>query len=89
MHNKPNDLTIYCDLYHNIVFIYNLIGKGIVMLKARIDTKANKIFIEADIEAAPSKSQKTILIASSHGNKDIGEYNGKRVKCGLNCYTEI
>lgn len=59
------------------------------MLSARIDAKAKKLIVEIDLEnkPAPSKSGKSISIATSHGNQlTTAEYNGKPVTVGINAY---
>jgi len=55
----------------------------------RVEKKGDKLIIEIDIAAnpAPSKSGKTLVVASSYGNVQTDvEVNGKPVTVGLNCY---
>ncbi|MHA1311035.1 MAG: hypothetical protein ACTSQO_08905 [Candidatus Helarchaeota archaeon] len=42
--------------------------------------------IDLSKELGESKSGKSIVIASTHGNKRIKEYEKKDVMLGLNCY---
>lgn len=59
------------------------------MLTATIDEKAKKITVVADLEDVESKSGKSMIVASSHGNQaTTAVRNGKPVVVGLNCYTK-
>lgn len=51
-------------------------------------TKANKLVIEIDLtkEFGLSKSQKTVRIASSEGNKRLYDSKNNSFMVGLNCY---
>ena len=53
----------------------------------KIDTQGTKLLIEVDTaeEFGPSKSGKTIIIASTEGNKKI-LVGDKEVSIGLNVY---
>ena len=49
----------------------------------------NKLHITIDINdpPRPSKSGKTLVVASTHGNQTTtAEYNGKPITVGLNAY---
>lgn len=55
-----------------------------------VTVKGNKLIIEMDMEAnpAPSKSGKTVVVASSHGNAPTtAQYNGKPIVVGVNAYV--
>jgi hypothetical protein len=58
-------------------------------IKVTVDEKRNKLVIEADIQTpAPSKSGKTLIIASTGGNlKTDQKFQGKQVVVGLNVYV--
>ena len=51
-------------------------------------TKANKLVIEIDLtqEFGLSKSEKTVRIASSEGNKRMYDDKNNTFMLGLNCY---
>ena len=55
-------------------------------MKAEI--KNGKLIIEIDVEKpTPSKTGKTLVVASSHGNiATTATIDGKPVIIGLNCY---
>ena len=56
-------------------------------MKVTINDHTNEITITMPISPRPSKSGKTLIIASSAGNKTTeAEYNGKPVVVGVNCY---
>jgi len=55
----------------------------------KVKKEGEKLIIEIDITAnpAPSKSGKTLVVASSYGNVQTDvEVQGKPVTVGLNCY---
>jgi hypothetical protein len=58
------------------------------MIKAEI--KNNQLVITADLETpTPSKSMKTLVVASSRGNQPTTALvNGKPVTIGLNAYIK-
>jgi hypothetical protein len=59
-------------------------------MKARIE--GNKLIVEIDLnpEPAASKTGKTLVIATSHGNKTTeAKLNGKNVIVGLNAYVPL
>jgi hypothetical protein len=56
-------------------------------MNARIE--GNKLIVEVDLNPVPqaSKTGKTLVVASSHGNKPTqAKVNGKSVVIGLNAY---
>lgn len=58
-------------------------------IKVKVDQKTRKLVIEADIDEvlSPSKSGKTLLLATSNGNLRTDQtYNGEPVTVGLNVY---
>ena len=57
-------------------------------MNVKVDEKANKIVIELPLCPAPSKSGKTTVIASTHGNTHTGQqFKGKEVVLGVNAYV--
>lgn len=61
------------------------------MLTATIDEKAKTLTVVASLEpkGTKSKSGKTELVASSHGNQaTTAQVNGKPVVIGLNAYIK-
>lgn len=59
-------------------------------MNARIE--GNKLIVEIEMnrEPATSKSGKTLVVASSHGNKVTqAKVNGKNVVVGLNAYIPV
>lgn len=57
-------------------------------VKVTIDEKKNRITIDMPLEPPRvSKSQKTLVIASTHGNlRSTAKYDGKEVVVGVNAY---
>lgn len=54
--------------------------------------KGNKLIVEIEMNKEPevSKTGKTLVVASSHGNKVTqAKVNGKNVVIGLNAYIPI
>ncbi len=64
--------------------VIGTIGKGI---KTVVD--GNKLFIEVDLskDFGPSKTGKSIILASSEGNQNIDGVDG-RVRLGFNLYRK-
>jgi hypothetical protein len=59
-------------------------------MTARIE--GNKLIVEIELNQQPetSKTGKTLVVASSHGNKPTAaKINGKNVVVGLNAYIPI
>jgi len=59
-------------------------------VNARIE--GNKLIIEIEMNQQPeiSKTGKTLVVASSHGNKaTTAKVNGKNVVIGLNAYIPV
>lgn len=58
-------------------------------IKVKVDEKAGKLYIEADLDTpTPSASGKTLVVASTRGNlKTDVKINGKTLTIGLNAYT--
>lgn len=59
-------------------------------MNARIEGK--KLIVEIDMNEQPeiSKTGKTLVVASSHGNKTTqAKVNGKNIVVGLNAYISI
>lgn len=58
-------------------------------MQASIDPKGKTLTIVVQLEAPrPSKSGRTIVIASTHGNIETpAMFNGKPVVVGLNAYV--
>jgi hypothetical protein len=59
-------------------------------MTARIE--GNKLVIEIEMNQQPelSKTGKTLVVASSHGNKQTqAKVNGKSVVVGLNAYIPV
>lgn len=55
-------------------------------MKATI--KGDKLILELDIKEAPSKSGKTLMVATTNGFKQAGvEYKGKSVSVSVNAYV--
>jgi hypothetical protein len=55
----------------------------------RVEIKGNEIIITAPIEKRPSKSGKTILVATSGGNKPTtAQIDGKPVTVGFSAYIQ-
>ena len=53
----------------------------------KVEIVGDSIVITAPIKKVPSKSGKSILVASSGGNKPTAAViDGKNVVIGLNCY---
>ncbi len=50
----------------------------------------NKLTIEIDLSQSGQRSAsgKTIVIASTHGNQPVAEFDGKQFILGLNLYTK-
>jgi hypothetical protein len=62
------------------------------MLTAKLSADKKKLVIEIDANVTnpgPSASGKTLVVASSHGNKDTGLDigNGRTLIVGLNAYV--
>ncbi len=54
-----------------------------------IDAKANELVIRIKIEPAPSKSKKSLVLASTHGNIETEcTYEGDKIYLGLNAYVK-
>jgi len=53
-------------------------------------TEKNELLVRIDLsrEFGRSKSGKTIIIASSEGNKKLEDINGGEVFLGMNCYKK-
>ena len=51
----------------------------------KVDGKKLTITIDLEQDFGPSKSGKTIVIASTLGNVDVPEHEGE-MKLGINCY---
>ncbi|MBL8800142.1 MAG: hypothetical protein JNM56_40040 [Planctomycetia bacterium] len=54
--------------------------------------EGNKLIVEIDMNQQPevSKTGKTLVVASSHGNKaTTAKVNGKNVVIGLNAYIPV
>ena len=62
------------------------LNKEEVEMKAEV--KGNKLIVEVDLrEPAPSKSGKTLIVATSSGIQTTdAEVKGKKVKIGLNAF---
>jgi len=59
-------------------------------MTARID--GNKLVVEIEMNQQPaiSKTVKTLVVASSHGNKPTqAKVNGKNIVVGLNAYIPV
>ena len=59
-------------------------------MNARIE--GNKLIVEIELNQQPeiSKTGKTLVVASSHGNKaTTAKVNGKNVVIGLNAYIPV
>ena len=59
-------------------------------MNARIE--GNKLIVEIDMNQQPeiSKTGKTLVVASSHGNKaTAAKVNGKNIVVGLNAYIPV
>ena len=58
------------------------------MKNIKTSIKGNKLTIEIDLskDFGPSKSKKTLIIASTEGNKAIDGFED--VRLGLNCYKK-
>ena len=59
-------------------------------MNARIE--GNKLIVEIEMNKEPetSKTGKTLVVASSHGNKTTqAKVNGKNIVVGLNAYIPI
>lgn len=55
-------------------------------MKVRIEK--DTLFIELPIETYTSTSGKSLVVASTHGNKQTGvQYKGKGIVLGVNAYT--
>jgi len=60
-------------------------------MKITINEKEKKMIIEIDLQTpAPSKSGKTLVIASTHGNVQVVDatISGKPVTIGINAYIQ-
>lgn len=54
----------------------------------KVEIIGSNLVITAPINKVPSKSGKSILVASSGGNKETAcEIDGKRITVGLNAYV--
>jgi len=60
------------------------------MTNMKTTVKENKLVIEVDLNqnAGPSKSGKTIIIASSHGAAQVTDADGNVVNVNLNVYRK-
>lgn len=61
------------------------------MQNVKVTTKGKKLVLEIDLgdEIGPSKSGKTVLIASSQGNQTIGmTEDGQPISIGVNVYRK-
>ena len=58
-------------------------------MAVKAEIKGKQLIITADLETpTPSRSGKTLVVASSRGNvTTTAEVDGKPVIIGLNCYT--
>ena len=59
-------------------------------MTARIEV--NKLIVEIELKQSPetSRTGKTLVVASSHGNKTTqAKINGKNVVVGLNAYIPV
>ena len=58
------------------------------MENIKIELKGDILHIEIDLskEFGESKSGKSIVVASTRGNKRIQDYEKKQIMLGLNCY---
>ena len=57
-------------------------------MKVTINEKANKMTVVLPLTPGPSKSGKSLVIASTRGNQTTtAVYNGKPVTLGFNAYT--
>ena len=53
-----------------------------------VKIEGNELVVRVPISPHPSKSGKTMLVASTHGAQDAGlEHDGKPIKVSLNAYT--
>ncbi len=59
-------------------------------MKVTIDKKKKTVTIELPLqEPTPSKSGKTLLLATTSGNKPTtAEYDGETVTVGVNCWIK-
>lgn len=59
------------------------------MTNIKMDVKDDKLIMEIDLTKTfgPSKSGKTIIVASTHGNVTVPE--NPNIKIGLNVYTKV
>ena len=57
-------------------------------MKLTVDEKAKTLTVVIDLQSpAPSKSGKTLVIASTHGNSQTDQtIHGKQIVIGLNAY---
>jgi|TARA_Y100000296_G_C5018248_1_gene178518 hypothetical protein len=59
-------------------------------MKITINEKANTMTVTLPLTPGPSKSGKSMVIASTRGNQtSTATYDGKPVTVGLNAYTAI
>ena len=59
-------------------------------MKVTINEKAGTLTVVLPITPGPSKSGKSLVIASTRGNQtSTATYDGKPVTVGLNAYTAI
>ena len=57
-------------------------------MKVTINEKANTMTVVLPLTPGPSKSGKSMVIASTRGNQtSTAVYNGKPVTVGVNAYT--
>jgi hypothetical protein len=58
---------------------------------ARYDSGKNKITVEIDCNPTPvmSATGKSLIVASSGGNKTIANVDGKELKLGINAFLAI
>lgn len=57
-------------------------------LKCNVDIKNKKMIIEIDMNLQPSKSGKSMVVASTNGNKVVAMYDGKPLVLGVNAYIK-
>jgi hypothetical protein len=57
-------------------------------VEATVKGKTLTITVDLSKTFGPSKSGKTIIIASTEGNQKVGEHDGKQITIGLNVYTK-
>ena len=62
-------------------------GNSTMITTATINAKARTFHLEGTLDTpSPSKSGKTDVLLSTHGNVEIKDENGKAYKYGLNLY---